>query len=345
MTRPASAHAARGTQAAVSVVLVDDHPMWRETLRRTLEGRKAGRVVGEASDGLEAVGVAAETRPDVVVMDIDLPRLNGIEATRRIVAENPGTRVLMLSSTDERSKVLEAIRAGASGYLLKTAASAELFDAVERIHGGDMVFPPALVAVVVAELRRLPAAPGGTDRVAVAAPNGGSPPDADRILATVVFTDIVDSTHHLSRLGDRAWRDLLARHDAVAHTQVEGHGGRVVDAAGDGTMSVFDAPARGVECVASMRRDLDRLRIRIRAGIHAGEVERSGPLIRGIAVHVAARILAKAAADETLVSTTVKDLAAGACLRFGDRGHHTLKGIEGRWRLWAVEASPDLHRP
>jgi DNA-binding NarL/FixJ family response regulator len=112
----------------ISLMLVDDHPMWRDTLRSILTHAKVGEVVGEASDGAEALRVARDTQPDVVVMDVNLPEMDGIESTRRLLAERPDVRVLVLASSDERTQVIEAVRAGASGYVLKTAAPDEVVE-------------------------------------------------------------------------------------------------------------------------------------------------------------------------------------------------------------------------
>jgi len=138
----------------VSLMLVDDHPMWRETLRKVLEHSGAGSVVAEAGDGAEAIETARRVRPDVVIMDISLPDVDGIEATRAIVAGDPEVRILALSSSDEPSQVIATIRAGAAGYLLKTVSADELADAVGRIHRGEAVLPATLSDIVFAELRR-----------------------------------------------------------------------------------------------------------------------------------------------------------------------------------------------
>ncbi len=142
-----------------SIMLVDDHPMWRETLRKVVEHACPATVVAEASDGAEAVEMARVARPDVVVMDLSLPKKSGPEATRVILAELPETKVLMLSSSDERGDVLEAIKAGASGYVVKTSGSADIADAVRRVHSGELVLPPHLTGVVLSELRSLSAPP------------------------------------------------------------------------------------------------------------------------------------------------------------------------------------------
>jgi len=145
----------------ISVLLVDDHPLWRDTLKTVLEAGRVVRSVLEAPDGAKAVDISASKKPEVVVMDIDLPVMNGIDATRVIVARLPSTRVLVLSAAEDRARVIEAVRAGASGYLLKTAGSHEIVEGIRRVHAGELVFPPALSEVVLAELRAASPAPRG----------------------------------------------------------------------------------------------------------------------------------------------------------------------------------------
>lgn len=135
------------------MMVVDDHPMWRQTLRKVIEGSRVGKVVAEADSGEEAVRVSGESRPDVVVMDIALPEMSGIEATRRILEGAPDTKVLVLSASEQRSDVVAAMRAGASGYLPKTAVPTELSEAVRRLDRGELVLPPALADIVLEELR------------------------------------------------------------------------------------------------------------------------------------------------------------------------------------------------
>ncbi|HVU71659.1 MAG TPA: response regulator [Mycobacteriales bacterium] len=135
------------------LVVVDDHPLWRQTLAKVIESRRVGTVVGQAGDAATAVALVTDQRPDVVVMDVHLPDESGVAATRRIVASSPETRVLMLSSSDEPEDVLAAVTAGASGYLLKTAESRDIAEAVRRVASGELVFPPALATVVLDALR------------------------------------------------------------------------------------------------------------------------------------------------------------------------------------------------
>jgi DNA-binding NarL/FixJ family response regulator/class 3 adenylate cyclase len=142
------------SDAAPRVVVVDDHPLWRETLRGLVDRSRAAHVVGEASDGAEAVRVATDARADVVLMDMYLPTMTGAESTAALRTAAPTAKVIMLSSADDRASVLAAVHAGASGYLLKTAAAEDVLDAIRRVHRGEMVFPPQLTDIVLAALRR-----------------------------------------------------------------------------------------------------------------------------------------------------------------------------------------------
>jgi class 3 adenylate cyclase len=160
----------------------------------------------------------------------------------------------------------------------------------------------------------------------------------DRVLATVLFTDIVDSTVRAVELGDARWRELLERHDELAETEVVRFGGAIADFTGDGLLASFEGPARAVRCAFALRDRLRMLGLEMRAGLHTGEVERRGEDIAGIGVHIAARVLALAGAGEILVSRTVRDLATGSGLTFIERGTHMLKGVPDQWEiLEAVE--------
>ncbi|MGZ4142526.1 MAG: adenylate/guanylate cyclase domain-containing protein [Actinomycetota bacterium] len=161
-------------------------------------------------------------------------------------------------------------------------------------------------------------------------------PKTDRILATVLFTDIVGSTERASAMGDKPWRDLLQRHHAAVRIELQRFHGREVDTAGDGFFATFDGPARGIRCAEAIRESLRGIGLEIRSGLHTGEVEIIGDKISGIAVHIGARIAARAEAGEILTSSTVKDLVAGSGLTFEDRGSHQLKGVPDEWRLFAV---------
>jgi class 3 adenylate cyclase len=158
----------------------------------------------------------------------------------------------------------------------------------------------------------------------------------DRVLATVLFTDIVGSTQTAANVGDRRWRDLLAQHDTVSRTEIERERGRLIKSTGDGVMATFDGPARAVRCACAIRDAVRNSDIKIRAGVHTGEIELMDHDVGGIAVHIAQRVSSLANTSEILVSRTVVDLVAGSGLEFNDRGEHTLKGVPRSWRLFSV---------
>jgi class 3 adenylate cyclase len=162
------------------------------------------------------------------------------------------------------------------------------------------------------------------------------PPDLERVLATVLFTDIVDSTRLAAERGDRRWRDLAQQHHALVRRELERFQGQEVDTAGDGFLATFDGPARAIRCACAIRDGVQGLGLTLRAGLHTGECELLGEKVAGIAVHTGARVAAKAEPGEVLVSNTVKDLVAGSGIEFEDRGFHELKGVPGEWRLYAV---------
>jgi class 3 adenylate cyclase len=161
-------------------------------------------------------------------------------------------------------------------------------------------------------------------------------PEVDRVLATVLFTDIVGSTERAAAVGDRAWRAILESHHELARQELERHRGREIEFAGDGLFAVFDGPARAIRCAHAITEAIRTLGLQIRAGLHTGEIELAGSSARGIAVHIGARVAAAADAGEVLVSSTVKDLVVGSGIRFTDRGLHILKGVPGEWHLFAA---------
>jgi pimeloyl-ACP methyl ester carboxylesterase len=165
------------------------------------------------------------------------------------------------------------------------------------------------------------------------------PIETECILATVLFTDIVDSTQRAAELGDRQWRDLLERHHSLVRGELNRFRGQEVDTAGDGFFATFDGPARGIRCACAIRDSVSGFGIPIRAGLHTGECEVMEDKISGIAVHIGARVMEKAEPGEVLVSSTVKDLVAGSGLHFNDRGKYDLKGVPGEWRIFLVEHS------
>jgi class 3 adenylate cyclase len=162
-------------------------------------------------------------------------------------------------------------------------------------------------------------------------------PEPERALATVLFTDIVGSTERAVQLGDKAWRDLLQRHDAMVREALARHRGREVKSTGDGFLATFDGPARAIRCACAIRASAPELGLGVRAGLHTGECELIGEDIGGLGVHIGARVAALARPSEVLVSRTVTDLVAGAGIAFRSCGTHQLKGVPGDWELFAVD--------
>lgn len=192
--------------------------------------------------------------------------------------------------------------------------------------------------------------PGQPDNIAGSDADGSVPvieefvtgvrpePLADRVLKTVLFTDIVRSTEHAARLGDRRWRELLDAHDAAIRRALGRFLGDEVNTTGDGFFAAFDGPARAIRCAQAIATDSRALGLEVRAGIHTGECERRGDNLAGIAVHIGARVSALAGAGEVLVTGTVRDLVSGSGIEFSERGRHALKGVPGEWPLLAVDA-------
>ena len=162
------------------------------------------------------------------------------------------------------------------------------------------------------------------------------PPRHDRVLATVLFTDVVGSTQRAAELGDRDWRELLERHHRLLRGELLRFGGHEVHTAGDGFLATFDSPRRAIECARAAALAIGSIGLEIRAGVHTGEVELSDGEVQGLAVHIGARISALAGAGQVFVSSTVKDLVVGAGIAFDDRGEHDLKGVPGGWRVYEV---------
>jgi class 3 adenylate cyclase len=160
--------------------------------------------------------------------------------------------------------------------------------------------------------------------------------EPDRMLATVLFTDICDSTRKAAEMGDRGWRFLLERHDALFRQALDRHRGREVKRTGDGFLATFDGPARAIRCAASVAEAMGSLGLQVRAGLHTGELEVMDGDLGGLAVHIASRVMSAAEPNEVLVSGTVKDLVVGSGIEFEERGEHELRGVPGAWRLYAV---------
>jgi class 3 adenylate cyclase len=170
-----------------------------------------------------------------------------------------------------------------------------------------------------------------------------TPPELDTVLATALFSDIVDSTAHQARLGDRRWKTLVEEHHAAVRGALRRWRGVENDTAGDGFYATFDGPARAVRCGLEIIDHVRRLGIEVRVGIHTGECEVIDGKCAGIAVSIGARIAARAQPSQVLVSRTVKDLVAGSELTFHDAGEHQLKGLQSSWLLYAANSDADRH--
>jgi class 3 adenylate cyclase len=201
----------------------------------------------------------------------------------------------------------------------------------EHIPGAKLIELPGVEGPLVWEMPELT-----LDRVQEFLTGVGRVAEPTRVLSTVLFTDIVGSTERVAALGDRRWREVLNVHDELARRLVEEFGGRLVKTTGDGILATFDGPGRAIRCAAALRDELAGVGVRLRAGLHTGEVELRDEDVGGIAVHIAARVMAAAAPGETLTSRTVQDLVVGSDIVLVDRGAHPLKGIAGPWQLYAV---------
>jgi class 3 adenylate cyclase len=201
----------------------------------------------------------------------------------------------------------------------------------EHIHGAKLVELPGADATLAWEAPEL-----ALDLIQQFLTGAHRPAEPNRMLATVLFSDIVASTKQASRLGDRRWRELLNVHDELARRLVEEFGGRLVKTTGDGLLATFDGPGRGIRCASALRDELRGIGLQLRVGLHTGEVELRDGDVGGIAVHIAARVMAAAGPGEILTSSTVRDLIVGSDIVLDDRGIHPLRGVEGTWQLFAV---------
>jgi DNA-binding NarL/FixJ family response regulator len=314
----------------ISVVLADDQVLVRAGLRALLDAEEDIEVIGEADDGDGAVRLATERSPDVVLMDIRMPGTDGLEATRRIVHDDrlDAIKIVILTTFDLDEYVFEALRVGASGFLIKDTEPAELVQGIRAVGRGEPLLSPGVTRRLIAEITHRgeePSLPLGSD--------------TNRVLATVMFSDIVSSTERAAEVGDRRWREVLDRHDDLIRGELSRHGGREIKTTGDGFLALFDGPARAIRCAVAIREALRAVGIELRVGLHAGEVELRGDDVGGFAVNLGARVAGAAEPGEVVVSSTVKDLVAGSGIGFTDRGEHRLKGIRDRWRLFAVTRS------
>jgi class 3 adenylate cyclase len=206
-----------------------------------------------------------------------------------------------------------------SRYLAERIAGAKFVE----LEGGDNMFSIGDSEALLGEIEEF--LTGERHRV-----------EPDRMLATVLFTDICNSTEHAARMGDRGWRYMLERHDALFRRSLERHRGREIKHTGDGFLATFDGPARAIRCASDHAESVASIGLEVRAGLHTGELEVMDGDLGGLAVHIAARVMDRAAPCEVLVSSTVKDLVVGSGIPFQERGEHALRGVPGEWRLFSV---------
>lgn len=308
-----------------------DFPWGRRDEAYRREVNQALQVFGERAEAREAVRALGMHNDDEVEAFIDyirygtspgmlaaLYRMNK-EIDIRHVLSAVGVPTLVLHGSEDQIVPVEA-----GAYTARRIRSARF---VEMPGMGHLALGAG--ARIQAEVERFL-----TD---VWQAGGWEDTEPDRMLATVLFTDIVESTAKAVELGDRHWSELLERHNTLVRRQLLRFRGREIDTAGDGFFATFDGPARAIRCACAITDGVRELGLSIRAGLHTGECEIADSNVAGIAVHTGARVAAQAGADEVLVSNTVKDLVAGSGIKFIDRGAHELKGIPGQWRLFAVD--------
>ncbi|HSD80664.1 MAG TPA: adenylate/guanylate cyclase domain-containing protein [Solirubrobacteraceae bacterium] len=317
--------------AAARTLWAPDYP-WgstEEAYRRRME--RELRIFGPREQALEAV--------EALGVFGDGERESFLDYLRYGASPGMLEALLRMNREIDIRDVLGAVRVptlvlhGSEDGLVPVEAGRHL---AERIPGAEFVELPGVGHLAVNE------SAGRIDRAirsfltGIWTSGGWEEPEPDRVLATVLFTDIVGSTRRATELGDREWLRLRERHHALVRRELARFRGREIDTAGDGFLAAFDGPARAIRCASSVVRGVRELGLDVRAGLHCGECEVADGKIAGIAVHIGARVASHAGAGEVVVSSTVRDLVAGSGITFADRGVHELRGVPGAWRLFAV---------
>lgn len=314
-------------EQAGSILVVDDDPDIRETISYFLQS--SGYEVHEAEDGPSCRAQVAAGRFDLAILDLKLPGEDGISLCRHLRETTQMGVIILTGSGDEIDRVV-GLEVGADDYVSKPFQPRELLARVRSVlrrvapsgeGGGAEPFAEARQAGSLQEL----AARAAQDQA------------AERVLLSVLFTDIVDSTRLATEMGDKAWAELLAAHHEVVRDAIAAGGGLEVKTLGDGFLAAFEGPGRALSSARAIIDGVKDLDIQVRAGMHTGECEIRDDDLAGIAVHLAARIAGLAGADEILVTSTVRDLVLGSDFSFQDRGETELKGLPGPWQVFAVE--------
>jgi DNA-binding NarL/FixJ family response regulator len=305
----------------VRIVVADDHAVVRQGLRLFLDLQPDLTVVGEASDGAEALEQVKALRPDLVLMDLSMPGTDGVQATRAVRAELPETKVLVLTSFAGDEQVVAALQAGAAGYLLKDSRPEEVADAVRSVSRGDPFLDTEALRSLVRGLSEASRPPEGT--------------------VTILFTDVERSTELVERLGDERERAVMREHDAIIREAVKRHRGTEVKHLGDGLMAAFSSARRAVraalaiqEAFAERNRAHPGTTIFVRIGLNTGDVIAEDGDYFGSVVVVARRIAETARGGEVLVSEITRDLIGRSAVALVDRGEFRLKGLNDPYRLY-----------
>jgi class 3 adenylate cyclase len=311
----------------IKVLIADDHAVVRNGLKMLLELEDDIVVAGEAADGRQAVDEASRICPDVVLMDLTMPELGGIEATSLLRESCPSAKVLVLTSIVEDSQIVAAVRAGAAGYLLKEASPEEVSESIRAVHRGEPLLHPDAARSLMRELSQPSRVPEGT--------------------VTILFTDIEGSAGVFDRLGDESARVLFRDHDRVVRDVVEIHGGVEVKHQGDGLMLAFSSARRAILCAvdiqaSSIERNASRADnpLLLRIGLNTGDVISEDDDYFGSSVIVASRIAGAAKGGEILLSEATKAVAGRIRVPLVDRGPHELRGLSETCRLYEAVWRP-----
>ncbi len=305
----------------IRILIADDQAAVRRALGSFLALQTDMSVVGQATDGAEAVRMAEEQKPDVILMDLVMPRLDGIGAAQQIRALLPQAKVLVLTSFADDDRILPALGAGVSGYLVKDVTPDQIADAIRTVHRGEPYLHPDVTRLLIEQVAG-PRGPQGT--------------------VTVLVTDIEGSTRMVSDLGDRVARDLVRAHEEVLRDRLREYGGTEVKHTGDGLMTVFSSARSAVACAVQMQRSLAGegsaagVPVRVRMGLNSGEAIIEDRDYFGEVVIIATRVMTAADGGHILLSESTKGLAEGAGFHFADRGEHVLKGVPQPRKLYEV---------